>query len=68
MDVHICVNAPTGQIDPSRPLVVCARVLGLGGIAIASVEIAKIIFVVALILFLISVVVGFARRGSAPMP
>jgi uncharacterized membrane protein YtjA (UPF0391 family) len=45
-----------------------AGVLGFGGIAIISIEIAKIIFVVALILFLISVVVGFARRGSTPMP
>lgn len=41
-----------------------AGVLGFGGIAGASIEIAKIIFFIALVLFLISAVVGFARgRG-----
>ncbi len=38
-----------------------AGVLGFGGIAGASVEIAKIIFFVALVLFLISAVVGVTR-------
>ncbi|MBN9004992.1 MAG: DUF1328 domain-containing protein [Rhizobiales bacterium] len=38
-----------------------AGVLGFGGIAGASIEIAKIIFFVALILFLVSAVVGLAR-------
>jgi uncharacterized membrane protein YtjA (UPF0391 family) len=38
-----------------------AGILGFGGLAGASIEIAKIIFFVALILFLISAVVGFAR-------
>jgi uncharacterized membrane protein YtjA (UPF0391 family) len=38
-----------------------AGILGFGGIAGASVEIAKIIFFIAVVLFLISVVVGFAR-------
>ena len=38
-----------------------AGILGFGGIAGASIEIAKIIFFVALILFLVSVVVGLAR-------
>ncbi len=38
-----------------------AAVLGFGGIAGAAVGMAKIIFVVALILFLLSVVFGFAR-------
>ncbi|MGE5157633.1 MAG: DUF1328 domain-containing protein [Gemmatimonas sp.] len=38
-----------------------AGILGFGGIAGASVEIAKIIFFVALVLFLISAVVGVAR-------
>lgn len=42
-----------------------AGVLGFGGIAGASMEIAKIIFFVALVLFLISAVVGLARgRGN----
>ena len=38
-----------------------ASVLGFGGIAGASIEIAKIIFFVAVILFLVSAVVGVAR-------
>ena len=41
-----------------------AGILGFGGIAGASIEIAKIIFFVALILFLISAVVGLTRRGT----
>jgi uncharacterized membrane protein YtjA (UPF0391 family) len=42
-----------------------AAVLGFGGIAGFAVEIAKIIFFVAIILFLISAVVGLVR-GRAP--
>jgi uncharacterized membrane protein YtjA (UPF0391 family) len=38
-----------------------AGILGFGGVAGASIEIAKIIFFVALVLFLISAVVGLAR-------
>jgi uncharacterized membrane protein YtjA (UPF0391 family) len=38
-----------------------AGVLGFGGVAGASVEIAKIIFFVAIVLFLVSAVVGLAR-------
>ncbi len=38
-----------------------AGVLGFGGIAGASVEIAKAIFFIAIILFLVSAVVGLAR-------
>ena len=45
-----------------------AGVLGFGGVAIISVEIAKIIFVVALILFLASVIFGLLRGRSTPMP
>jgi uncharacterized membrane protein YtjA (UPF0391 family) len=41
-----------------------AAVLGFGGIAGFAVEIAKIIFFVAIILFLISVIAG-AMRGRA---
>jgi uncharacterized membrane protein YtjA (UPF0391 family) len=43
-----------------------AGVLGFGGIAGASLEIAKIIFFVALVLFLISVLIG-AFRGRRPL-
>jgi uncharacterized membrane protein YtjA (UPF0391 family) len=42
-----------------------AAVLGFGGIAGAAIEIAKIIFFVAIILFAIAAVVGLVR-GRAP--
>jgi uncharacterized membrane protein YtjA (UPF0391 family) len=42
-----------------------AGVLGFGGIAGASVEIAKVIFFIAVVLFLISVVVGLVRGRSS---
>jgi uncharacterized membrane protein YtjA (UPF0391 family) len=38
-----------------------AGVLGFGGVAGASIEIAKAIFFIALVLFLISAVVGLVR-------
>jgi uncharacterized membrane protein YtjA (UPF0391 family) len=38
-----------------------AGILGFGGVAGASIEIAKIIFFIAVVLFLISAVVGLAR-------
>jgi uncharacterized membrane protein YtjA (UPF0391 family) len=42
-----------------------AGLLGFGGIAGASIEIAKIVFFVAMVLFLVSAVVGLARgRGN----
>jgi len=41
-----------------------AGILGFGGLAGASIEIAKIIFFVAVVLFLISAVVGLARGRS----
>jgi uncharacterized membrane protein YtjA (UPF0391 family) len=40
-----------------------AGILGFGGIAGASIEIAKIIFFIAIVLFLVSALVGMARRG-----
>jgi uncharacterized membrane protein YtjA (UPF0391 family) len=43
-----------------------AGVLGFGGIAGASIEIAKVIFFIAVVLFLISVIVG-AFRGRSPL-
>jgi uncharacterized membrane protein YtjA (UPF0391 family) len=42
-----------------------AAVLGFGGIAGMAVEAAKIVFFVAVVLFLISAVVGLVR-GRAP--
>jgi uncharacterized membrane protein YtjA (UPF0391 family) len=38
-----------------------AGVLGFGGIAGASIEMAKIVFFVAVVLFLVSAVIGLAR-------
>jgi uncharacterized membrane protein YtjA (UPF0391 family) len=38
-----------------------AGILGFGSVAGASIEIAKIIFFIAVILFLVSAVVGLAR-------
>ena len=45
-----------------------AAVLGFGGIAGLSVEIAKIIFFVAVVLFLISALVGLFRGRTSTMP
>jgi uncharacterized membrane protein YtjA (UPF0391 family) len=44
-----------------------AAVLGFGGIAGTAIEIAKIIFFVAILLFVISAVFGLIR-GRAPAP
>ena len=38
-----------------------AGILGFGGVAGASIEIAKIIFFIAIVLFVVSAVVGVAR-------
>jgi uncharacterized membrane protein YtjA (UPF0391 family) len=45
-----------------------AAVLGFGGIATFAVEIAKIVFFVAIILFVISAVVTLIRGRSPTMP
>jgi uncharacterized membrane protein YtjA (UPF0391 family) len=45
-----------------------AAVLGFGGIAGLSVEIAKIIFFVAILLFAISAVVGLLRGRRPTVP
>jgi uncharacterized membrane protein YtjA (UPF0391 family) len=42
-------------------LALIAGILGFSGVAGASIEIAKIIFFIALVLFLVSAIVGFAR-------
>jgi len=46
-------------------LALIAGVLGFGGIAVASVEIAKILFFVFIALFILSAVIH-ALRGRAP--
>jgi uncharacterized membrane protein YtjA (UPF0391 family) len=45
-----------------------AAVLGFGGIAGFAVEIAKIIFFVAIVRFVISAVVGLARGRTPTVP
>jgi len=44
---------------------IVAAVLGFGGIAGTAIEIAKIIFFVAIVLFLVSAVVGLLRGRRA---
>lgn len=46
-------------------LALIAGFLGLGGVAAVSVEIAKILFMVFLALFVVALVVGLVR-GKAP--
>jgi uncharacterized membrane protein YtjA (UPF0391 family) len=41
-----------------------AGILGFGGLAGASIEIAKIIFFIAVVLFLVSAAVGVSRRRT----
>jgi uncharacterized membrane protein YtjA (UPF0391 family) len=45
-----------------------AAVLGFGGIAGFAVEIAKIIFFVAIVLFAISAIIGLVRGRSPTVP
>ena len=42
-----------------------AGVLGFGGVAVVSIELAKIVFFVAIVLFAISAIVGF-MNGRSP--
>jgi uncharacterized membrane protein YtjA (UPF0391 family) len=42
-----------------------AGILGFGGIAGVSIEIAKTIFFIAVVLFLVSAVVGLARGSNS---
>jgi uncharacterized membrane protein YtjA (UPF0391 family) len=44
-----------------------AGLLGFGGIAGASIEIAKIIFFIAIVLFLVSAVIGLMRGRSSSL-
>jgi uncharacterized membrane protein YtjA (UPF0391 family) len=44
-------------------IAIIAAVLGFGGVAGTAFAAAKIVFVVALILFVISAVLGYTRRG-----
>jgi len=46
-------------------LALIAGLLGFGGVAAISIEFAKILFVIFLVLFLVAAV-GHAMRGKAP--
>ncbi len=41
-----------------------AAVFGFGGIALGAVEIAKFLFFVFIVLFIISLIAGLIRRGT----
>lgn len=49
-------------------IAIIAAVLGFGDIAGFAVEIAKIIFFVAIVLFVISVIIGLIRGRSPTVP
>ncbi|RTL51608.1 MAG: DUF1328 domain-containing protein [Bradyrhizobiaceae bacterium] len=44
-----------------------AGLLGFGGIAGASIEIAKIVFFIAIVLFAVSALVGLMRGGRSSL-
>jgi uncharacterized membrane protein YtjA (UPF0391 family) len=67
---HRCRDRPTSRTEELNMfgwvitfliVALIAGILGFGGIAGASIEIAKIIFFIALVLFLVSAVVGVSR-------
>lgn len=43
-----------------------AALLGFTGIAILSVEIARLLFIIFIVLFVISLIFGLVRRGRSP--
>ena len=45
---------------------IIAAVLGFGGIAAGAAEIAKVLFFIFLVLFVVSLIVGLFRRGGGP--
>lgn len=47
-------------------IAIIAALLGFTGIAGAAIELAKIVFFVALLLFVITAIAGFFRRRPAP--
>jgi uncharacterized membrane protein YtjA (UPF0391 family) len=55
------VFAMLGWVVTFLIVALIAGVLGFGGVAGASIEIAKIIFFIAVVLFLVSALVGVAR-------
>jgi uncharacterized membrane protein YtjA (UPF0391 family) len=45
-----------------------AGVLGFGGIAVASVEIAKVLFFIFLVVFLVTLLIHLMRGRAPPVP
>jgi uncharacterized membrane protein YtjA (UPF0391 family) len=60
-DIETEVLTMLGWVVTFLIIALIAGILGFGGIAGASIEIAKIIFFIAVVLFLVSAVVGLAR-------
>ena len=59
-------TSPAGIVVGSTSPQLVAAVFGFGGIAGTAVEIAKLIFFVAIVLFAISAVIGLLR-GRSPL-
>jgi uncharacterized membrane protein YtjA (UPF0391 family) len=58
------ISVMLGWVVTFLIIALIAGILGFGGIAGASIEIAKAIFFIAVVLFLISAVIGLARRRT----
>jgi uncharacterized membrane protein YtjA (UPF0391 family) len=59
------IEAMLGWVLTFLVVALIAGVLGFGGIAGASIEIAKVIFFIAVVLFLVSVIFGAFRGRSS---
>jgi uncharacterized membrane protein YtjA (UPF0391 family) len=55
------VPSMLGWVVTFLVIALIAGILGFGGVAGASIEIAKIIFFIAIVLFLVSAIVGMVR-------
>src|SRR4051794_26204268 len=60
-DIETEVRTMLSWVVTFLVIALIAGILGFGGLAGASIEIAKIIFFIAVVLFLVSAVVGLAR-------
>lgn len=47
---------------------IIAAIFGFGGVAAAAVDIAKILFYIFLVLFLVALLIGLFAGGSPPAP
>jgi uncharacterized membrane protein YtjA (UPF0391 family) len=55
--------AMLGWVVTFLVIALIAGLLGFGGIAGVSIELAKVIFFIAVVLFLLSAIFGMVRRG-----